>query len=69
MLELKTFYQASALEGRRDFREFVGVAQLKALWPVLLTLERKKVLVKPEELYNSVKVVFFLLLKIKTYVK
>ena len=53
------FFQASALEGRRDFRETVGVAQLKALWPVLVTLEKKKVLVKPDELYNSVKVFMF----------
>ena len=50
------FCKASALDGRRDFREIVGVNQLKALWPILMKLDIGKRRVNPDELFKYVKV-------------
>jgi len=51
----KSLHYASALDGRRDFREVVGVNQLKALWPILMKLDIGKRRVNPDELFKYVK--------------
>jgi len=51
----KSLHYASALDGRRDFREIVGVNQLKALWPILMKLDIGKRRVNPDELFKYVK--------------
>jgi len=51
----KSLHYASAFDGRRDFREVVGVTQLKTLWPILMKLDIGKRRVTPDELHKYVK--------------